>query len=757
MTAGSPNFNPAAWERAVARLRRDLPQLTQQDAESVLRSVGADRPRALNRLDRYLCAHETGLLTPVLDCPTVVVRLTLFLATAGHGDVAPLGCSRCGVQIELNRRAGEWICARCAGRERRFFCAHYNTPMTTRPARHLPEGHICQRCYAKHPLSHRRCSNCGRMRYPVRRLPDGRVLCQRCAPRPQHTCSRCGRTRPAHAITDDGPLCTTCYSRVKLSWTCALCGAVRNRQRNTVVGPHVCASCRRTRLRNAHAEDAQALSPDASGGGVRSKSVCAFCGRVRRVGNRWPAGPVCPGCAERARRYPAKCSRCQEMKVLTGLHNSGQRICGPCAGWSVDYQCRRCGEPGIRSRGLCSRCITRQRLQAAFAGPDGEVVEQLRPLVDALASARDPRSVAVWLGRSAAATMLSDLATRGEPITHETLDAVSPSPHADYIREILVHTGILELRNEYLDRLVLWLDHYLADIGEHHARLLRAYSQWYLLHKARRRKGPLTRPTADGIRTQVRVAHEFVTWVESHGHTLHTVSQDLVDNWLANGTTRECEIRPFLHWANQRRLTGGVAAPARIPSLPAAFITEEEQLEQLHRCLADETIAVDLRAGGGLMLLYGLNLTRVLAITSNQLHKRTGNTYLMLGDHELLLPPILADLLAQLPCPGRRSTLPDIETEHRLLFPGRTPHRSIDPGVFARRLKQRGISPRAGRNTALIVLASELPAAVLADLLGIDIATATRWAGYAKRDWQSYLANRHETAQRLEAGTASQS
>lgn len=135
MTAGSPNFNPAAWERAVARLRRDLPQLTQQDAESVLRSVGADRPRALNRLDRYLCAHETSLLTPVLDCPTVVVRLTLFLANAGHGDVAPLGCSRCGVQIELNRRAGEWICARCAGRERRFFCAHCNTPMTTRQTR----------------------------------------------------------------------------------------------------------------------------------------------------------------------------------------------------------------------------------------------------------------------------------------------------------------------------------------------------------------------------------------------------------------------------------------------------------------------------------------------------------------------------------------------------------------------------------------------------------------------------------------------
>jgi hypothetical protein len=49
--------------------------------------------------------------------------------------------------------------------------------------------------------------------------------------------------------------------------------------------------------------------------------------------------------------------------------------------------------------------------------------------------------------------MLAYLAAHRQPITHETLDAVSPSPHADYIREILVRTAILEPRNEYLDRL----------------------------------------------------------------------------------------------------------------------------------------------------------------------------------------------------------------------------------------------------------------------------------------------------------------
>lgn len=34
------------------------------------------------------------------------------------------------------------------------------------------------------------------------------------------------------------------------------------------------------------------------------------------------------------------------------------------------------------------------------------------------------------------------------------------------------------------------------------------------------------------------------------------------------------------------------------------FLNEDEQLEQLHRCLTDSTIDIDLRAGGALMLLY---------------------------------------------------------------------------------------------------------------------------------------------------------
>jgi hypothetical protein len=41
-----------------------------------------------------------------------------------------------------------------------------------------------------------------------------------------------------------------------------------------------------------------------------------------------------------------------------------------------------------------------------------------------------------------------------------------------------------------------------------------------------------------------------------------------------------------------------------------------------------------------------------------------------------------------------------------------------------------------------MALAADLPAAIIADLLGMHINTAIRWVRYAGRDWADYLATR---------------
>ena len=61
----------------------------------------------------------------------------------------------------------------------------------------------------------------------------------------------------------------------------------------------------------------------------------------------------------------------------------------------------------------------------------------------------------------------------------------------------------------------------------------------------------------------------------------------------------------------------------------------------------------------------------------------------------------------------------------------------------ARKLKRHGL-PDAddSRAAALISLAAELPAPILADLLGLHINTATAWVNHARGDWTTYLAAR---------------
>jgi hypothetical protein len=78
---------------------------------------------------------------------------------------------------------------------------------------------------------------------------------------------------------------------------------------------------------------------------------------------------------------------------------------------------------------------------------------------------------------------------------------------------------------------------------------------------------------------------------------------------------------------------------------------------------------------------------------------------------------------------------------HPWLFPGRIPGRPLSIGRLKGRLAAIGVVGRPARNTALIDLASQLPPAVLARLLGIDINTAGAWADRAARSGATYAAD----------------
>jgi len=148
-----------------------------------------------------------------------------------------------------------------------------------------------------------------------------------------------------------------------------------------------------------------------------------------------------------------------------------------------------------------------------------------------------------------------------------------------------------------------------------------------------------------------------------------------------------------------------------------------------------------VRVAAALVLLYGQIPTRIVELTTAHLSTDTrGDSFLRLHDRPVLLATLITELIDR---PGqRRSVALAPSTAPARLFPGRRPGSHLDPGRLALLLRTAGFTVRSARGAALVALAVDLPAPVLADLLGIFIGAATRWSALAARDHADYLAAR---------------
>jgi hypothetical protein len=738
--------------RVVASLAACVPELNEHAALGILAAAGADRGRSLRELDDCLREHPRALAVTPAGYPLALVRVAHALIEAGHRTVTAPACAGCAtVTIDLRRLtpAGR-VCGACAARRSTGECARCG--QVRRISARRPEGGICAACYDRDEQVIEDCSGCGRRRRPAVRLPDGSARCQTCASRPARTCSGCGEQRTAAKITGAGPVCASCYQQPRRP--CGRCGRLRKIARRATAGsPDLCDSCYKgVTAIYATCGEARPCQRISSGSPVcrqcrtRPPRPCFRCGRDRPVQAEWPAGPVCAGCYEHVRRHPAACARCHAVRPLIGEDN-GTQVCGPCAGApALDYSCRECGRGGkIHSGRRCFRCVLAERAQALLAGPEGEVSAQLQPLLAALTAVSNPATVVTWLGKSRSAVLLGQLAKSGQPVTHDALDELPQAQSLHYIREVLVSAGVLPSRDEFLERLVPWLEHLLQDKPPDHARLVRPFAYWFVLRRARRAaaRRAYSRGAADFARARVLIALDLLSWLDRRDQSLHDLTQADLEHWLTEGPTSRRTVRYFLQWARARSLTGDLTVPLPPRSEPVRLLGEEDHVQQLDRCLADDSMPLDLRVGGALVLLFGMLVSRVTQLTKDDVTDDGQAACLAVDGHRLLLPPRLAGLIRQLRDQDEpRWTLARLGAPAPWLFPGRSPERPVVDIVFGTRLQRHGISTHAGRNTGRLALAAELPASVLADLTGISISTAERWSQWAKRDWASYVGQR---------------
>jgi len=546
---------------------------------------------------------------------------------------------------------------------------------------------ICRGCEAR--LRAVPCGRCGAVRDPVTRDGQGQPICPNCFmhdPANQEICIRCGRRRPVSVRVPEGPVCPSC--RPVREMTCSICGRVAPAEISEATGQPWCRACQQRWAR------------------------CAGCGRSRPVRGGSIDRPLCATCTQPDPSFWKPCPICGEATKLTD--------------------------------GPCIRCDLRRRLTELLSGPDGAIRPQLQALYQNLAEVELPDTVLSWINKEHTITILGGLA-RGELLlAHDTLDRLPPAKTVEHLRAVLVATGALPARDEHMARLERWVADTIAARPDPDERyLLKRYAVWHLLRRLRRAHigEVVTYNQATTVKARLRAALELLDWLAGRGVTLSSADQSHIDDWLAGqGATLRRDAGTFVRWAASHKLTG-LELPATRWNGPTGTLDGEQRWEQARWLLRDDTIEAADRVAGLLVLLYAQKVAAISRLTLGHVEHGDRGVSVRLGQRPLSLPePVAALVLGLVANRQGHAVLGDRRTSP-WLFPGGQPGRPISASRLSERLRDLGIYPSTARSSALMQLATELPAAVIARMLGMHITVAVEWQRAASGDWTAYAAD----------------
>src|SRR6266581_1968748 len=764
-------------------------QLGRDQVHAVVAAVAGGRAKS-RRLALALAGRPAMLADGRSPAPRAVANLLVALHDAGARDIPLPACAQCGRQVRgFQRRGQDWYCTPCMRRDEPCAACGKDRPVASRDRAGRPRCAKCRDDGGRDPVTvihgivtaldpgAGRETVAGAVRRaaprpsyqqklawaleanPALLTGDGHLAPLRAIPRfvemlhsagvagvVRPSCGRCGRVVRIDKPLDGVRVCRTCIAHSRAE-PCARCGAVRDPVTRDGQGRPVCANCM--------------ISDPAN------LQVCVNCGRRRRVNARSPDGPLCPGCPPLPVLECSVCGRSRPCGIsrLTGLPwcPSCQALparCGGCGqvrpvgpGTLAEPRCRDCTVPVFPGcaacadsprPGQCASCLLELRLRELLSGPDGGIRPSLGPLKKALAATGPPGTALRWLAKPPAAAVLSGIAAGGRDLSHGELDRLEQTPVLAHLRSVLVATGTLPSRDERMAR----LERFTADVIDGRPdpgqrQILRRYATWHLLRRLRSRNNgrPVTCEQHDVVQQQVRGAVALLDWLDSRDLTLGTCGQAHLDEWLSgSGNSRSRDAGHFVRWAARQRLTS-VSIPAARWRGPVQALDDEARRDAARRLLHDDTISARDRLAGLLVLLYAQPVARVARLTTGHVTVSGATVHIRLGTAPITLPEPVAGLARQLLDGKRGHATTGAWDPSPWLFPGGQPGRPVSPGHPGQRLKDLGIHPGQARSTALFQLASELPAALLARMLGIHINVATAWQRVPAGDWMAYAAD----------------
>ncbi|MGH9169689.1 MAG: hypothetical protein ACRD0Z_02260 [Acidimicrobiales bacterium] len=779
----------------VCRLVAEIEEtLGAEDVRAAVEAVGGGRAKR-RRLARGLADRPAVLLDGLSPAPRVVGELLIALKEAGAGEISAPRCAACTKTLRrLHRRGEDWLCSVCERRLEPCSSCGLVATVRTRDRSGRPR---CQRCpehddrdllalitaqvvalepgadeaviaEAIHKVTPRP-SQLAKLAWAIEDNPallsgDGHL-----SPVPsvlrlvetlsdagidgvrRPSCPRCGRSVRISKPLGGERVCRSCIAKSREE-SCYRCGARREPVTRDARGP-VCANC--------FIRDPANLE------------ICVNCGRLRSVETRSPHGPLCQACGPLPTLVCSICDTSAPCGIsrLTGRPwcFACQRRSAPCgtcgetrpvrSGTLAEPRCEACTEPAFpdcevcRDRlraGQCPDCRLARRLAELLSSEDGEIAPALQPLHDALSATNPPGTALGWLRRVVVSSYLADVAADRRELSHEGLDALPRNGVLDHLRSVLVATGTLPARDEHMARLERSFDELVCSREDADQRqVVRRYALWHVLRRLRRRNAgkEATYEQFAGARRQVREAVALLDWLSSEQLTLGTCRQGDLDRFLVEAPRQFAAH--FVRWAVGQRLCR-LTYPAVRWRGPTSALDHEARWRTARRLLGDDTLNPRDRFAGLLVLLYAQSTASISRITNDQVELSSDDVRLRLGTVPVVLPEPLASLAAQLVKDNKGHATVGDDGCSRWLLPGGQPGRHVNAAHLGQRLMTLGIQPGPARSTAMFQLATDVPAAVLAQLLGMHIDLAVAWQHTASGDWMTYAAEASRRSRRAE-------
>lgn len=426
--------------------------------------------------------------------------------------------------------------------------------------------------------------------------------------------------------------------------------------------------------------------------------------------------------------------------MLPGVDHDGRPVCVDCAGIGTCFICSSCGAEGeLWFARTCLRCSLRRRVGEVLADQTGQVPAALHPLLEAVAMMTDPWAGLIWLQPPAVRARLQALATGAVPTSHEGLDRLPPGRGREYLRELLMVHRIIPARDKYLLAFERWAADRIDSVEDDGDRqLIRLYLRWRHHRElaARATAGPLPGAAVATARARTNAGLRLLAWLRAHEGRLGTCTQAEVDAWYATGSN-PAGASDFLTWAIRHRHCPPLTLPGRRRRSPTAG-SEQERIALLSTLVDDQSIALTDRVAGCLVLLLAQPITRVAALTIDQIESRGAETWIRLGQQPIPLPEPVGRLVLALI--GQRPNMTTAgHPNSSWLFPGQAPGQHLHPKQLGVRLVQLGVDGH-GRQAALHQLVSDIPAPLLAETLSYHPQTVARRAAELATDWAGYAA-----------------